>query len=235
MRKILDIFLVVMLMGLTMLSLYLYSERLNLESDISIKEGQILKLIKINRVNSGIISSQDSIASLKDSAIANLKMQLKILGKLPMQVNYTGFSLGEKTISATELLTLFNKVYKENETNKQTLQILNKQFGVTYSSDDRTITTSYDSTSVISKLEISEKEKIKTIRDLEKKNDELEIKAIALGLIQKRYNIPYILEGSTIRIPDNKIDTLIDVYPLIKNRIKYDKNKKQVWIRGLIL
>ena len=172
---------------------------------------------------------------MKDKIIVNLKMEIKGIGKLPMEGTQTGFSLGDKTISVTELLTTFNTIYKENETNKQILKIFHERFGVTYSANDKIITTSYDSTSIINKFKLSEKSRIKTINDLERKNEELQINAAALRLIQKQYNIPYLLEGTTIRIPDNKIDTLIDVYPLIKNRIRYDKDKKRIWIRGLIL
>jgi hypothetical protein len=235
MRRLLDILLVVILLSLTMKSVSLYRKNLNLDGSIVLRENEISKLKKINVVNSKIIAAQDSITLIKDKTVANLKMEVRAISKLTTQVNHTGFSLGSKTISVTELLTMFNRIYKENETNKQILQILNKRFGITYSSDDKIITTSYDSTSIINKYQLSEKQKIKIIRDLERKNEELETKAAALRLIQKQYNIPYLLEGNMIKIPDNRIDTLIDVYPLIKNRIKYDKERKHIWIRGLIL
>jgi len=235
MTKVLKIFLTIIILGLVMLAIYIYMENINMYNQALIKEKQISQLIKINRVNSKIIKDQDSIGKMRDNTIRTLNMKLNVYNDFPSKVSYSGFSLGDKNISTTELLSLFNKIYKENETNKLTLQILKKQFGITYSFDAKSIVTSYDSTSVISKLKKSEKENNKTISDLQKSKIELEIKAKTLQFIQRKYNIQYQIEDNIIRIPENKIDTLLDVYPIIKNRIKYDRDKNKVWIRGLIL
>jgi hypothetical protein len=203
------------------LSSQLYSKTKQLE-----KAEQINKYEKkINANNSEIIALHKSIVSRKDRQIQELTSNNQ------KQASSTGFTYGNKSISTEELLTIFNNTYKENEHNKAVIAAFKKHFGISSTQPaGNSFGISVDSNSVFKATELSHLNKI---IKLTKQIDSLEDKAFILSFIQKRYQIPYKFDGKTISISYNKLDSLLDIYPLIKDKIRIDDKRGKIWIKGL--
>jgi len=213
--------------------IYGYLQERNFLEAIDLKKKQIEDLSKIVKENEKILITKNQLIELKSKMLLNQERQLEILNKKSNEVSYAGFTYGDKTISTEELLTLFNKTYKENEHNKFIISSIKKNFGISYNSiNERVIQSEIDSNSVISKLELSNMEKLKVINKQVKELNDLYIKETALKLIEKTYNVTYKVNGKMVSIPDNRMDTLLMIYPLIKNRIRTSDRK--IWIKGLL-
>lgn len=125
-------------------------------------------------------------------------------------------------------------MYRENEENKATISALRKNFGISYNpAGNNKLVLAIDSNSIINEYTALIKTQNSTISNLNKRVDTLLDKEFILNFLQKRYHIPYTFDGKTITVHYNKLDTLLDVYPLIKDRIRMDDKKGTIWIKGL--
>ena len=211
---------------------YLYLD--NVTSQIELKNGQIAQLEKIDKLNKKINADKDRIILLQEESIAAIQKRVDSLGKKRGNENIIGFNYGNKSISVEEFLTIFNSTYRENEENKATIAALRKNFGVSYNpAGNNKLVLAIDSNSIINEYAASIKAQNNSIISLNKRVDTLLEKEFILNFLQRRYHIPYTFDGKTITMPYNKLDTLLEVYPLIKDRIRRDDKKGTIWIKGL--
>jgi hypothetical protein len=228
--KALNFFFWIILIALG-ISCYSYTE--NLISLIKLKDKQIASLKEIDKVNEKLNADKDKIIRLKEESITTIQNRIDSLERNNGHENVTGFIYDNKSISVEELLTMFTKIHRENEINKAIIAELKKKFGITYNYADNKLILAVDSSSMINKFNSITKEQNALLMTLNKRVDTLLDKEFVLNTIQARYHIPYTFDGKTISFKYNKFDTLLDIYPLIKDRIIIDDKKGTIRIKGL--
>lgn len=206
------------------------------KKQIETKQANISKLDSLLSLNDNILKNKDSIIFLKDKMIDACNRNVKNLTSSTAEnQKITGFTFGDKHISVEELLKITNSTLKENIALKKEIQskdfklkVIKDKFGLAYKDTTDKIVLENNPKSLLNKTSSLNTQVGKLSTQVDSLKDELSINKTILSLIQRNYNIPYTVKGNTITIQTNKLDSLLDVYPLIKKRIKYKNGK--VWI-----
>jgi hypothetical protein len=210
------------------------------KKQIESKQANIAKLDSLLYLNNKLLKSKDSIIFLEDKRIDACNLNVKNLTSTTIQENQkvTGFTFGDKHISIEELLKITNSALKENISLKKDielkdfkLKVIKDKFGLSYKDTTNKIVLEDNPKSLLNKTSTLNNQVGKMSNQIDSLKDELSLNKTILSLIQRNYHIPYTIKGNTITIQTNKLDSLLDVYPLIKKRIKYKNGK--VWI-GLL-
>ena len=232
MNKVISLLFFFVFVALIALSIIVIVENFNLRKEIYQKEKNISSQDSLIKINSKIIKLKDDIIYTNDQIINDRNRLIKELNKRK-ETPYTGFTFGNKSITLTELLKITNQTLKDNivlrsDSVKSILQLkaIKEKFGIAYKETD-------DKKAYV--LENSENSLLKKTKEKEIKINELENKIsnmqIGLDFIKKRFGISYTDTGDKISIPYNKIDTLLWIYPLIKDKIKVDKKTGDVYLK----
>ena len=225
-------FLALVFLILSSVLVYYYAKHIS--SQLQLKQSQIDKLKSIEILTNKININNNEIIKNQQRLIHRKELQIDILKQDNQKPEVAGFTYGDKSISTEELLTIFNNTFKENEQNKAIIIAYKKNYGIGIKkSSGNVLSLDIDSSSIITRYKLSEQKKIDIIKKLIKSNDSLENKSFILDVIQKRYNIPYKFDGKNISISYNKLDSLLDIYPLIKHKIKINERNGKIWIKGL--
>ncbi|WDF54613.1 hypothetical protein [Mucilaginibacter sp. KACC 22063] len=207
---------------------------LDRKKQVEEKQANITRLENLIKLNDQILKNKDSIITLKDKMINACNSNVKSLMSKPNQA-ITGFIFGDKHISVEELLKITNNTLKENITLKKQLELANfklkvikDKFGLFYKDTTDKIILEDNPKSLLNKSSTLNIQIGKLNNQIDSLKTDLAINKAILQLIQKNYNIPYTVKGETITIHYNKLDTLIDIYPLIKNRIRIKNGK--IWL-----
>lgn len=233
MRAYIKFILFLLIIFVLSLSIFCFNYTKHLSSQLLSKTKQLEKAEQINKYEKKINTNNAEIIQLQKEMISRKDRQIQDLtSNTQKHSSPAGFTYGNKSISTEELLTIFNNTYKENEHNKAVIAAFKKHYGVSTSrSTGNSFNISIDSNST---FKTSEQANLDKIKKLVKRIDSLEDKEFILNFIQKRYRIPYKFDGKTISISYNKLDSLLDIYPLIKDRIRLDDKKGKIWIKGLL-
>lgn len=217
--------LAVLFCGVVLLTIH----AVNQDKTLRDKDQTISTLKHLQTVNERVSSKKDSLLKLNDLMIQNCTGQVQHLLKSGTRnPTITGFSFGDKNVSVEELLKITNNALKENQLLKHDLfmkdfklRTMKDKFGLSFKDTTNSITLEDNPSSLLTRIE-----------KLQSRNDslrrDLELKKRILDLIDRNYHIPYTVKGGTISIHENKIDSLLDVYPLIKKRIRIKDGK--VWL-----
>jgi hypothetical protein len=193
----------------------------------------------IQKANDKLSASKDSLIKLNDRMLADCDANIKNLTKANTGASkVTGFTFGDKHISVEELLKITNNALKENISLKKDieakdfkLKVIKDKFGLSYKDTTNKIVLEDNPKSLLNRTSTLNNQVGKLNNQIDSLRSELGLNKTILSLIQRNYNIPYTIKGNTITIQNNKLDSLLDVYPLIKKRIKYKNGK--VWVTFL--
>lgn len=207
------------------LTLYTANQTKAIES----RDGNIATMKRLQKINDQVTLAKDSLLQLNEQLLKACNSQIqRIYKNKPDQSNVTGFSFGDKHISLEELLKITNSALKENQQLKRDmvvkdfkLKTMKEKFGLSFKDTTNRIILEDNPSSLLIRID-----------NLQNRNDslkaDLDLKKRILGLIDRNYHIPYSIKGGTITILDNRLDSLLDVYPLIKKRIRIKDGK--VWL-----
>ncbi|OKS84917.1 hypothetical protein [Mucilaginibacter polytrichastri] len=210
---------------------------LDRKKQIEEKQSNITRLDSILKLNDRILKNKDSIIILKDKMINACNSNVKNLTSKPTSESQrvTGFTFGDKNISVEELLKITNNTLKENITLKKDvelatfkLKVIKDKFGLSYKDTTNKIILEDNPKSLLNKTSTLNTQVGKLNNQIDSLKADLTLNKAILDLIQKNYNIPYTIKGGTITIHYNKLDTLTDIYPLIKKRIRIKNGK--IWL-----
>jgi len=197
------------------------------------KSKNIETLKDIQKINDKVSGSKDSIIKLDERMLADCYKNLTKANSGSSKTN--GFMFGDKQISVEELLKITNDALKENIALKKDMRIkdfklktIKEDFGLSYKDTTNKIVLESNPKSLLDRSIKLTKQVGKLNNQIDSLQDALDLNRTILNLIQRNYHIPYTLKGNTITIQRNKLDSLLDIYPLIKKSIKYKKGKVSV-------
>jgi hypothetical protein len=227
---------IVMLIGLCA---GFFFENRDLVTAVQNKNENIAKQDSLLKLDAKLSEEKSDIIKSDKATINSLARQIKDLEQKD-NPNYTGFTFGNKSISLKDLFSITNRALKENISlrsdsvkMRQQLRLMKERYGLAFkeTEDKKFIVPDNTEKSLIANLTEKERkidEQTTKINDLENRSN---VMKIALELIKKHYNITYVESPGKISVPNNRIDTLLIIYPQIKDKIRINKKTGAIYVK----